>query len=114
MEQVAALEERARRRDIGVADETLVELYDARIPADVVSTRHFDKWWKNARRETPELLTFTPEMLTNAATAGQVRVEDFPDEVPLTQGLTLPLSYAFAPGTPQDGVTVDVDRKSVV
>ena len=29
------------------------ELYDARIPADVVSTRHFDRWWKAARREQP-------------------------------------------------------------
>ena len=108
MQRVAELEERARRRDIRVDDETLFELYDARIPADVVSTRHFDRWWKAARRETPDLLTFTPEMLTNAAAAGQVRVEDFPDEVPLSQGLTLPLSYAFAPGAPQDGVTVDV------
>ncbi|MGY1669620.1 ATP-dependent RNA helicase HrpA [Geodermatophilus sp. SYSU D00710] len=108
IERVAELEERARRRDIRVDDETLFELYDARIPADVVSTRHFDRWWKQARRETPDLLTFTPEVLTNAAAAGQVRVEDFPDEVPLTQGLTLPLSYAFAPGAPEDGVTVDV------
>ena len=47
-------------------------------------------------------------MLTNAAAAGQVRVEDYPDEVHLSQGLTLPLSYAFAPGTAEDGVTVDV------
>src|SRR5215207_7062965 len=108
IEQVAALEERARRRDIQVDDETLFELYDARIPADVVSTRHFDRWWKSARRDRPDLLTFTPEVLTNAAAAGQVRVEDFPDEVPLTQGLTLPLSYAFAPGAAEDGVTVDV------
>ncbi|MGY1665333.1 ATP-dependent RNA helicase HrpA [Geodermatophilus sp. SYSU D00696] len=108
IERVAELEERARRRDIRVDDETLFELYDARIPADVVSTRHFDRWWKQARRETPGLLTFTPEVLTNAVAAGQVRVEDFPDEVPLTQGLTLPLSYAFAPGAPEDGVTVDV------
>ena len=108
IEQVAALEERARRRDIGVDDETLFELYDARIPADVVSTRHFDRWWKAARRDRPDLLTLTPEMLTNAAAAGQVRVEDYPDEVRLTQGLTLPLSYAFAPGTAEDGVTVDV------
>ena len=52
IEQVAELEERARRRDIRVDDETLFELYDARIPADVVSTRHFDRWWKQARRET--------------------------------------------------------------
>ena len=108
IEQVAALEERARRRDIRVDEETVFELYDARIPADVVSTRHFDRWWKAARRDRPDLLTFTPEMLTNAAAAGQVRVEDYPDEVRLSQGLTLPLSYAFAPGSAEDGVTVDV------
>jgi ATP-dependent helicase HrpA len=108
VEQVAALEERARRRDIRVDEETVFDLYDQRIPADVVSTRHFDRWWKNARRQQPDLLTFTPEMLTNAATAGQVRAEDYPDEVHLSQGLTLPLSYAFAPGTTEDGVTVDV------
>jgi ATP-dependent helicase HrpA len=112
IEQVAALEERARRRDIRVDEETVFELYDERIPADVVSTRHFDRWWKSARRQTPDLLTFTPEMLTNAAAAGQVRVEDYPDRVELGGGLTapltLPLSYAFAPGTAHDGVTVDV------
>jgi len=108
LERVAELEERARRRDIRVDDETLFELYDARVPADVVSTRHFDRWWKSARRDRPELLTFTPEMLTNAAAAGQVRVEDYPDEVRLSQGLTLPLSYAFSPGSAEDGVTVDV------
>ena len=108
IERVAELEERARRRDIRVDDETLFELYDARVPADVVSTRHFDRWWKQARRDTPELLTFTPQMLTNAAAAGQVEETDYPDEVQLTQGLTLPLSYAFNPGAVEDGVTVDV------
>ena len=108
IEQVAQLEERARRRDIAVDDETLFELYDARVPADVVSTRHFDRWWKQARHRTPDLLTFTPGMLTDAAAAGQVDPEDYPDAVELSQGLTLPLSYAFAPGAPQDGVTVDV------
>jgi ATP-dependent helicase HrpA len=91
-----------------VDDETVFELYDARVPADVVSARHFDAWWKKARRDHPDLLTFTPELLTNTAAAGQVRVEDYPDEVRLTQGLTLPLSYAFAPGAAEDGVTVDV------
>jgi len=113
IERVAELEERARRRGIAVDDETLFELYDARIPADVVSTRHFDRWWKTARRQTPDLLTFTPEMLTNAAAAGQVRAEDYPDAVQLgggvlTHSLTLPLSYAFDPGSETDGVTVDV------
>ncbi|SDE37386.1 ATP-dependent helicase HrpA [Blastococcus fimeti] len=108
IEQVAQLEERARRRDIAVDDETLFELYDARVPADVVSTRHFDRWWKAAARQTPDLLTFTPAMLTDAAAAGQVDPDDYPDEVELSQGLSLPLSYAFAPGDARDGVTVDV------
>ncbi|TKJ16553.1 ATP-dependent RNA helicase HrpA [Blastococcus sp. CCUG 61487] len=108
IEDVGRLEERARRRDIAVDDETLFELYDARIPADIVSTRHFDRWWKQARHRTPDLLTFTPAMLTDAAAAGQVDPADYPDAVELVQGLTLPLSYAFAPGTAEDGVTVDV------
>jgi ATP-dependent helicase HrpA len=35
-----------------------VQFYDARIPADVVSGRHFDAWWKKARRADPDLLSF--------------------------------------------------------
>ena len=42
LEEVEDLENRARRRDILVDDQTLYEFYDARVPADVVSVRHFD------------------------------------------------------------------------
>jgi ATP-dependent helicase HrpA len=45
-DEVRELEERARRRDIVVDDETLFAFYDARVGADVVSARHFDTWWK--------------------------------------------------------------------
>ncbi|QNG36280.1 ATP-dependent RNA helicase HrpA [Geodermatophilaceae bacterium NBWT11] len=106
--RVAELEERARRRDLRVDDETVFELYDARIGAEVVSARHFDSWWKQARRQRPDLLDFTPAMVTDAAVAEQVAAGDFPDEVHLTQGLTLPLTYAFDPGADDDGITVDV------
>ena len=47
------LEERARRRDLLVGDDEIYALYDARIPADVVSARHFDAWWKKQRHRTP-------------------------------------------------------------
>ena len=50
LDDVAAWEERTRRRDIVVDDETLFALYDARIPAEVTSGRHFDSWWKKAAR----------------------------------------------------------------
>ncbi len=53
VEEVEALEDRARRRDILVDDEALFDFYDARIPADVVSGAHFDRWWRDERRARP-------------------------------------------------------------
>jgi ATP-dependent helicase HrpA len=104
--EVTELEERTRRRDIVVDDEALYDFYDERIPADVVSGRHFDSWWKVTRRTTPDLLSFERSMLVSAAATG-VSPEDFPNA--WQQGdLTLPLSYVFEPGNPSDGVTIDV------
>src|SRR5690606_15515281 len=103
LEEVADLEHRARRRDILVDDQTLFDFYDQRIPAEVVSARHFDSWWKRARRTDPDLLTFSTAMLVNPV-AGGVSAEDYPDF--WRQGeLRLPLSYQFEPGTEADGVT---------
>jgi ATP-dependent helicase HrpA len=73
LEEVEELEHRVRRRDILVDDETLFAFYDQRLPADVVSGRHFDAWWKKARRATPELLSFEKSMLIAAARAGPAR-----------------------------------------
>ena len=75
LEEVEELEDRARRRDILVDDQALYDFYDARIPADVVSGAHFDRWWKDARRAEPERLTFTPADLVRTpatrSTAGR-------------------------------------------
>jgi ATP-dependent helicase HrpA len=106
LDEVVELEHRARRRDILVDEHTLFDFYDARVGADVVSGAHFDTWWKQARREDPELLTFDPAMLVNE-TASTVTEEAYPDQ--WREGdLTLPLSYQFEPGAARDGVTVDV------
>src|SRR3954451_13532609 len=69
VEEVEALEERARRRGLLVDDEALFEFFDARIPAEVVSGAHFDRWWRDARRTDPELLSFTRELLIDPAAA---------------------------------------------
>jgi ATP-dependent helicase HrpA len=104
--RIAEIENRARRRDILVDDETVYALYDARIPAEVVSARHFDGWWKRARHTDPDLLTFTRELLVNA---GRDAVDPgaYPDAW-LADGIRLPLSYQFEPGRAADGVTVQV------
>ena len=107
LERIGDLEDRARRRDVRIDDESLFDLYDARVGADVVSTRHFDSWWKQTRRTDPNRLTFDAALLMNAAAAGAIDQGDYPDTWAL-DGLHLPLSYAFQPGAPADGVTVHV------
>ncbi|WP_116952687.1 ATP-dependent RNA helicase HrpA [Jiangella endophytica] len=106
LEDVEELEHRARRRDIVVDDETLFEFYDQRLPADIVSGRHFDSWWKKAQHERPGLLTFDTDLLTTDA-AGAVTQADYPDSWP-ADGLDLRLTYQFEPGSSADGVTVHI------
>ena len=104
--EVEALEAKSRRRDILVDDETLFLFYDAHIPADVVSARHFDSWWKVASKETPELLNFEREMLLQGD-ASHINEHDYPNQ--WTQGrLKFRLSYQFEPGEEADGVTVHI------
>ncbi len=106
LEEAEELEHRARRRDLVVDEHTLFDFYDARVGSECVSGTHFDTWWKRARQEKPDLLTFDPEMLLNDA-ARSVTAEEFPDEWRDGE-LALPLRYHFAPGSDDDGVTVDL------
>ncbi|HEY0216756.1 MAG TPA: DUF3418 domain-containing protein, partial [Cellulomonas sp.] len=105
LDEAEDLEARSRRRGLVVDDDALFDFYDERIPDDVISARHFDQWWKGARRDHPDLLSFTRELLV-ADDAG-VDEGQFPSSWP--QGdLDLPLTYQFQPGTDADGVTVHV------
>jgi ATP-dependent helicase HrpA len=107
VEEVEALEHRARRRDILASDEAIFDFYDARIPADVVSAAHFDRWWRDARREQPDRLTFTRELLIGDEAAAAVDERAWPATW-RQDDLTLDLSYRFEPGHVHDGVTVHV------
>ncbi|MFT3969942.1 MAG: ATP-dependent RNA helicase HrpA [Micropruina sp.] len=99
------LAERTRRLDLLADDATLYAFYDARIPADVVSVAHFDRWWRDARRRDEHLLDLAPgDLLTD----DRVDAEQFPDH--WTSGdLDLPVSYVFDPGSGHDGVTVEIE-----
>ncbi|HQR28127.1 MAG TPA: ATP-dependent RNA helicase HrpA [Nocardioides sp.] len=99
------LEHRARRRGIVVDEHTLFDFYDARVGAEVVSGAHFDQWWRRARQQRPDLLTFDPEMLTREE--GRVQEADYPSTWE-EEGLTFPIRYHFEPGAVEDGLTIDV------
>jgi ATP-dependent RNA helicase HrpA len=104
--EVEELEHRARRRGIVVDDHALFDFYDRRVPDEVVSARHFDTWWKQASRDTPDLLDFERSMLIEQE-AGTPDAGDYPDT--WTQdGHRLRLTYQFEPGSDADGVTVHV------
>jgi len=106
VEEVRALEDRARRRDLLVDEAVLFDFFDARLGPSVVSGRHFDRWWKKQRATRPALLDFTLDLLIDRDAAG-VNPVDLPD-VWIQGDLRLDLSYVFAPGAEDDGVTVHI------
>ncbi|TCC24961.1 ATP-dependent RNA helicase HrpA [Kribbella speibonae] len=103
IEEVEELEERTRRRDLLVDDETLFAFYDERLGPEVVTGRHFDTWWKTARQRDADLLDFERSLVVREG--ADVKEDEFP--LRWTQnGMTFDLTYAFEPGTDADGVTV--------
>ena len=98
------LSERIRRVDL-IDPDAAFTFYDRRLGPDVVATRHFDRWWRDARGADAELLTMRMEHFLGES--GALSALDFPGA--WQQGeLSLVLTYRFDPGAPDDGVTVHV------
>ena len=104
LSSVRALEGRLRRSDL-TDDDAVFGFFDQRVGAGVVSTRHFDQWWKQARSDQPELLTLT--LIAFTGSAGAAGLHEFPTTW-RHDDLDLAVSYRFEPGDPDDGVTVHV------
>ncbi len=102
LERLAELERRTRRS--GTFDaETLYSFYAERIPAKVVSGRHFDRWWAQQRQKDPQYLTISDRVLADlgmdpAATPDEVRQGD----------LALRVIYRHDPGSALDGISVQI------
>ena len=106
IEAVLDIEARERRSDMLVDDDTLVAFFDARLPAEVTTVRHFDRWWRDARSENPTLLNLGREDLVEPGSA-QPDPAAYP-EVWSYGDLGLPMEYEFDPLSPTDGITIDV------
>lgn len=75
LERVRLLEARVRRVDL-LDDEVVFDFYDERVGADITSSRHFDRWWRDARERQPDLLELTPAVLSNRR---GIDLADYPD-----------------------------------
>jgi len=103
---VAELEHKARRQDVLIDDASIAAFYAERVPVHVHSLATFEQWRTGAERSDPSLLHLTREFLMRHA-AAQVTDVLFPPSLAMA-GTTLPLKYRFAPGHPNDGLTLTV------
>ncbi|REE02651.1 ATP-dependent RNA helicase HrpA [Citricoccus muralis] len=109
--EIEDLETRLRRRDLRVSDQDLFDFYDARIPATIVSERHFDSWWKKTRQTSPDLLDLDQQSLLAVDTV-ELDTDRFPTVFHHPTdggGIDLELSYDFNPAAgagESDGITV--------
>ncbi len=95
---------RLRRDDLFDRDDALFRFYDQRVGDGVVSGRHFDRWWKGARRDEPDLLTLTVADLLDDP---DVDLRAWPDRW-VAGPIDLPVTYLFDPGAELDGATVHI------
>ncbi len=66
----------------------------AGIPPDVLTERHFDRWWRGERRRRPDLLTLTEDDCSPSEAGEQVSAADYPRT--WRQGdLDLDVTYQF-------------------
>ena len=87
-------------------EELQFRFFNNRIPLDVFSTRSFEGWWRKVKNEKPDLLIFTKERLFEELPE-QVEDHRYPEHL-LIDGQLFDLSYKFAPGSIDDGLTVDI------
>ena len=104
VEQAREVERRSRTHGLVADEQARFRFFDDLIPEHVTSAAAFNRWWKDARRENPDLLIYPASLLMpREATSG----EGFPDHWQCGE-LSLPLSYEFAPGSPRDGVSMRI------
>ena len=104
VEQAREVERRSRTHGLVADEQARFRFFDDLIPEHVTSAAAFNRWWKDERRERPDLLIYPASLLMpREATSG----EGFPDRWQCGD-LSLPLSYEFAPGSPRDGVSMRI------
>ncbi|MET1254286.1 ATP-dependent RNA helicase HrpA [Aliikangiella maris] len=99
-----AQEQKQRLNNIRIDADKLAERYAQVLPTHILSVISLKRWLKKDFKARNRLLSFTLEQLTDNATQDP---ESYPSQLKV-KGVMLNLSYCFAPGTPEDGVSVEI------
>lgn len=109
IKEVERIEDKLRRKDLLVDEESLYQFYDEKIPHHVASRKAFEDFYHDAQNKSPNFLHFSDDDVLNQNINAN---HDFPETWQLG-GLKLPLSYVFDPSSDDDGVTVKVPIKAL-
>ena len=105
MRLIKDLEDKHRRAGILVEDKVLQDFYESRIPSQIMGFTDFQNWLRKAKRTETDALYFSKENLLSVA--DDFVQEDFPGHIEI-EGFALKVSYSFAPGSLDDGVTIEI------
>jgi ATP-dependent helicase HrpA len=104
LEEVERVEDKLRRRDLVVDEETIYQFYAAKVPEDVASRRSFEDWRATVEPENPRYLFVEDDALWQD---DRPTTQLFPDY--LRNGeLRLAATYRFDPSHDEDGATVKI------
>ena len=106
VEELQALEDRFRRRDLLVEQQAIFDFYDQLVPEGIYNLAAFEKWRKQAEAKTPKLLMIDKEYLLLRGLSQDEQAQ-FPETISC-DGIPYQLRYHFQPGHLEDGVSAVV------
>ena len=105
VEELEALESKARRRDLVADEQRIVQFYDERVPDNITTANRLRGWLKK-HPEADAALQLSREQLLMRSLDEELG-NQFPDHLDW-EDFSLTLSYHFEPGHSEDGVSVTV------
>ncbi|MCH9691297.1 MAG: ATP-dependent RNA helicase HrpA [Gammaproteobacteria bacterium] len=106
LDELEMLEAKSRRRDIVADQQVVYQFFDELLPQNIVNLAGFERWRKQVEQQQAQLL-FIPRELLMQQDASHVGEAQFPDTLSIN-GIEYSLSYHFAPGEVDDGVSIQV------
>ncbi len=104
LEEVERVEDKLRRRDLVVDEETIYQFYASKVPEEIASRRSFEDWRATVEPKNPRYLFVDDDDLWMN---DRPTTQQFPDYLHNGQ-LRLAASYRFDPSHDEDGATVKI------
>ena len=104
LDEVERVEDKLRRRDLVVDEETIYQFYASKVPEDIASRRSFEDWRATVELQNPRYLFIDDDALWMN---DRPTTQQFPDYLHNGQ-LRLAASYRFDPSHDEDGATVQI------